>query len=971
MWKTFGEQTAAAQSFCRHIICSPAEIVSGTAGMGSLFGSVLSYLNSRPEPSKKDFVAAVYNEGCKKFESGIVARFANVFSVEFGQDQIYFKNEDEHERLSDFHMLAMRIEPSFIPKLKVPESFREFKQKVISQAPMFSSQWTEAMFMPNKPSQMAPSTKGPMLYIPGLIKFCLTDGQENKIWLEKIAGLTRNYRVTIVVDSSYSCFNDAMLPHTCQTLFGFLRVLSQINIPFFDLVVATTGAPRILAVNQNTQRAIDFQSFQLLGTLFAALTENGNSSNLADAIQVAMKIKSLSTTKRSYLFVLTDGLFSDPEKQELRSLLRHCRANLIEVFGIAVGCYPAGAFSIFAKCVWSLNPRFLISGISGFFGNEIVQTGKKIGLFAPPPAKAEILAEVFKRVMEKWGDICRYKAMYRTLCDATLYSESNLNFQFEVSGLCKAGAVNPDVTPETAMYEENSFAGQKILVCCFWSKAIAGANESEFIDPMYLTQCYPGTKLCVQKGLDHFGITLEIVTNYKDGIQEMGTGQYYATWIICGAGTGQLPDDGNANLVGQFLSCVTTFWKSGGAIVWWCDNDPLTYECNEWLKITEFPGFGKIGLQLVEGCEGGKTLTRGDIKQTKQQVFSTEKERDQKGIIRPLLCHNLATIYEGVTISKANDPAKLGPFEPFAYDSSGGISSMFLLSDYKSVSGDVIIDCGFTKLFTELQEDGTLRYVQNIACMTIQCEKRKRESGENGPKIFRPTPFTQKIDETAKGPGFRPRFMLLPFDVLYLCDATGSMSGAIEAAKNQCVAISHELQSRLPQFQFQFGAVFYRDPVDSLSDRHEQFPLSNDIRLLQSQIGTVIAYGGGDGPEDWVGAYRLALNMKWRAGNRLIIHLADAPAHTREFCNRNNHEEEKGKLPILIRQCAASKIKIIGMPIGEDYSMPSYNQCRQIYMAARGELYEIKPFGSSSDLASMFKDQIVNAVISAAPKTLK
>lgn len=42
-------------------------------------------------------------------------------------------------------------------------------------------------FAPNKPSQYAPSTRGTKLYLQGFIKFCITNDQENKIWLEKIA----------------------------------------------------------------------------------------------------------------------------------------------------------------------------------------------------------------------------------------------------------------------------------------------------------------------------------------------------------------------------------------------------------------------------------------------------------------------------------------------------------------------------------------------------------------------------------------------------------------------------------------------------------------------------------------------------------------------------------------------------------------------------------------------------------------
>jgi hypothetical protein len=132
---------------------------------------------------------------------------------------------------------------------------------------MLESQWTEAIFIPNKPSQMAPSAKGPMLYMSGLIRFCVTDGQDNSFWLEKIAGLKRTYRLTLVTDSSHSGFGDLMFAHSVQTLFGLLRMLSQIDISYFDLIVTTAGAPRILAINQNTQRVIDFQTFEFFGSL--------------------------------------------------------------------------------------------------------------------------------------------------------------------------------------------------------------------------------------------------------------------------------------------------------------------------------------------------------------------------------------------------------------------------------------------------------------------------------------------------------------------------------------------------------------------------------------------------------------------------------------------------------------------------------------------------------------------------------
>jgi hypothetical protein len=115
--------------------------------------------------------------------------------------------------------------------------------------------------------------------------------------------------------------------------------------------------------------------------------------------------------------------------------------------------------------------------------------------------------------------------------------------------------------------------------------------------------------------------------------------------------------------------------------------------------------------------------------------------------------------------------------------------------------------------------------------------------------------------------------------------------------------------------------------------------LTNDISSLQAQISTVSACGRADGPEDVVGAYKLALdNMNWRSGHRLIIHMADAPAHGQYYCGSINHQEEEPKSEPLIKKCASQGIETVGMPIG------------------------------SSDFVRLFKYPIVQAVISAASK---
>jgi hypothetical protein len=314
--------------------------------------------------------------------------------------------------------------------------------------------------------------------------------------------------------------------------------------------------------------------------------------------------------------------------------------------------------------------------------------------------------------------------------------------------------MNPKITPDTSMYQAKVFSIQTVLICCFWSVSIAELTESDWVDPYYLTHKYhsKGDYSCIADVLFYYGIKIKVVQTYKDAILKLQTGFYYATWIICGSGTGELPIKGaNVNLVGQFVQSVDTFWKSGGAVVWWCDNDPLFYELNLFLEIAEFPDNGKSKLRIGPGSDGKQCVKPGNLRSDRIQVFNNQLSFDFKLYNRPSFAHNLVAIYEGVTISNAKDPFNIDQFVSFSYDSKGGISSLFYLSDYEQPRGDIIIDCGFTKLFNELTpnpQEGTLRYIQNIAALTGQYEKHFLMFGENGKRIFRPVLFKQDIDES-------------------------------------------------------------------------------------------------------------------------------------------------------------------------------------------------------------------------------
>jgi hypothetical protein len=181
------------------------------------------------------------------------------------------------------------------------------------------------------------------------------------------------------------------------------------------------------------------------------------------------------------------------------------------------------------------------------------------------------------------------------------------------------------------------------------------------------------------------------------------------------------------------------------------------------------------------------------------------------------------------------------------------------------------------------------------------------------------------------------------FDILFLVDATGSMSQYIIAAKEETKNISKELKKLYPEKMFQYGYIFYRDPIDSKSDTHEVIDLTDNVNSFPEKIGLISANGGGDEPEDWVGAYKLANEkISWRNGIKVIIHLADAGAHGKLFTKYDKYPEEENKLIYELERCAEKGIKIFGYVI-DYYAQNSFNECSKIYRR-KGGSFEILQF---------------------------
>jgi len=196
-------------------------------------------------------------------------------------------------------------------------------------------------------------------------------------------------------------------------------------------------------------------------------------------------------------------------------------------------------------------------------------------------------------------------------------------------------------------------------------------------------------------------------------------------------------------------------------------------DLEEIMMVKKIMKTGDISASITEESEFGKFNNKRLFNDGKYPMFS--------------LGYNLIKIDEGTTVSYVKGPDNIAPFNVFGYEHQGGTNIIFYTTPFKYNHGYLILEGGITKLFNELDTDGTKRYILNIAAFTTQFAKRYGEIGENWKTDFKITPFSFIINESIIWTGFK---VTNEFDIVYLLDATGSMGSYLATARDQCINLS-------------------------------------------------------------------------------------------------------------------------------------------------------------------------------------
>ncbi len=143
-------------------------------------------------------------------------------------------------------------------------------------------------------------------------------------------------------------------------------------------------------------------------------------------------------------------------------------------------------------------------------------------------------------------------------------------------------------------------------------------------------------------------------------------------------------------------------------------------------------------------------------------------------------------------------------------------------------------------------------------------------------------------------------------DLMFVVDATGSMSDELEFLKTELDDIIQKVNNKTNKLKTRVGMVFYRDHEDDYVIR--DFAFETTISKVLANLNKQYAGGGGDFPEAVDEALVNAIESKvWSKGNtaKILFLILDAPPH--------NNDASKQRMQKASKMAAMKGIKI--MPI--------------------------------------------------------
>lgn len=190
-------------------------------------------------------------------------------------------------------------------------------------------------------------------------------------------------------------------------------------------------------------------------------------------------------------------------------------------------------------------------------------------------------------------------------------------------------------------------------------------------------------------------------------------------------------------------------------------------------------------------------------------------------------------------------------------------------------------------------------------------------------------------------------------ELVFALDTTSSMSGLINAAKENIWSIATTMASAQPAPQISIGLVAFRDRGDAYITK--RIELSDDLDQIYIQLQGLQAQGGGDGPESVNAALFDAINkMNWSSdpdSYKVVFLVGDAPGH-------NNYPND---VPFQVTLADAAKKGIIVNTIQAGNNSNMVQAWQTIASLGKGETFQVSQQGSAVAVATPFDKEIAAA----------
>lgn len=208
-----------------------------------------------------------------------------------------------------------------------------------------------------------------------------------------------------------------------------------------------------------------------------------------------------------------------------------------------------------------------------------------------------------------------------------------------------------------------------------------------------------------------------------------------------------------------------------------------------------------------------------------------------------------------------------------------------------------------------------------------------------------PTPTPVVVND--RQPSSRPKV-----EVVFVLDTTSSMTGLIQAAKENIWSIASTMAAAKPAPEIKMGLVAFRDHGDAYVTR--SVDLSTDLDSMYATLMDFQAEGGGDGPESVnQGLYDAVHRISWNPDKncyKVIFLVGDAPAH-KDYPN-------DVQIPDTLKIATARGIVVNTIQAGNDPS--TQQEWKQIASLNQGAFFQVEPSGNAVAVATPYDEQIAS-----------